>query len=233
MLESLSITNFYEFLGYCIIVLPLSFFVIRSLAVVYDALNTYHYLPGDFNDNCDPQESSPERLSRKVWLVGVYNAMGVGASVVLMLGLQSIGNTINTLDNSIQIAVTSDALLGVAVISVVFNSTIRLSAFSKSTFKPRDEDDQKYVRNIILGFGFSFWTTLYFILVFGFGLGIITGNAETLIEGNWSTTIIPPGKESVSQALLIIFVFPFIGALISEVFLKYLLKVPDSLKECN
>ena len=219
------------FVTYCVIALFVSIFLIKGFSLIYDAFDTYHYtLPAEFEQHCSTENHEREPVRRKIWLVGLYNAAGSATLAAFVLGIEVTGEALGTISSALEVSFSIQAIVGVAVLSVVLNSAIRVAALSSWLIQPADPDqDHVAIKNRILNFGFSFWTTIYILMLFGAGLGIAIWNVEQFGMPGLGLDL----RGAIFGTFVVFILAPFGGAMVSELLLKYMIRIENDYKVCK
>lgn len=218
------------FIIYCIVVIAVSKFVIRNLSIIYSSYGVYHYCKEEeFNDNCNRRQHRIEDFRDKIKMVFGSNVLVALVTTIVIVGFQFFSSSTTTITPNLSLSLSLNTILALSVLAIVFNTALRLSAFA-TPLRGSENLDPERARNVkstIVGFGFSFWATLYFLLIIGGGIATLTGDPSFNIEGfeiSFSETIV--------TAFITLIIAPLLGAIISECSL-YLLEIPNGCKDCK
>ena len=226
-----SLYKFIEILTYCFIAIFASKAIVRRLAIIYSSYSIYHYCDKDeFNENCSSIRDKKESIVDKVKMVAGSNSLMSLFTIILIISFHYLTKEINSISSVIPVSVSVDIIISLAIIATIFNTSLRISAFGVSIRENEDlaGGQQKRVRDKIISFGFSFWVTLYFLIVIGLGIAIITGDPSLQLPSFGDKII-----HIVGMFTLAIIIVPLAGALISELSLLYLFSIPDKCKKCK
>jgi len=215
---NLGVLLFY-FAVYLTVVAVFSRSFIRSLALTYDAFNTYHYL--------SHEDGNDEKLSTKIRLVAEYNAFGAIFATLVTIGVQIVSRSFQTVPETFKLTLSAQIVMAIGILGTVFNTSVRLAAFGVLS-REDDECGNEFVKDAIFGMGFSFWATLYFFLVFGAGLSFVVTGYNNIVFPQFGI----PFREAVIRVLVVLIIFPLLGALLSELAL-YSIEFPDNYKKEN
>lgn len=165
-------------LGYFLGVCLLSVLLFRAILEIVNGFGTYHYLESNI-DNSD--EGEP--FKRKVFLVFLYNMAGVFGSLFLLLGTEITTQAINTISSQLNYSISFDSAVGIIIVSVLFTAAIRISMLSGFTYGDLDKEEKEERKKKIISFSFSFWASIYFVLVLAFGIAISKGGIGQGLKG--------------------------------------------------
>jgi hypothetical protein len=223
--------EFIEILVYCFITVFASKAIVRRLAIIYSSYSIYHYCDEDeFNEHCSSMQDKKESVVDKIKMVAGSNSLMSLFTIILIISFHYLTKQINSISSVIPVSVSVDMIISLAIMATIFNTSLRISAFGVSIRENEDlsKEQQERVRDKIISFGFSFWVTLYFLIIIGLGIAIITGNPSLQLPSFEDKLIHIVGM--FTTALIIV---PLTGAIVSEISLLYFFSIPDECKKCK